>query len=158
MGLAIMSSNHSIFAKSKNRLSLITDVGKKYSGLNNSKSPELCQRVIAFFDCLHDMGDPIGAIQYAKTKLNANGIIMLVEPTADDLPENNFNLIGQMYYSFSTIACIPASKSQEVGLALGAQAGPKKLFSILNQAGFRDTKVTYKTASNMVIQGRLLNN
>ena len=104
------------------------------------------------------MGDPIGAIQYAKTKLNANGIIMLVEPTADNLPENNFNLIGQMYYSFSTIACIPASKSQEVGLALGAQAGPKKLFSILNQAGFKDTKVTYKTASNMVIQGRLLNN
>ena len=62
---------------------------------------------------------------------------MLVEPTADDLPENNFNLIGQMYYSFSTIACIPASKSQEVGLALGAQAGPQKLFSILNEAGFK---------------------
>ena len=126
--------------------------------VNNAKNYEGKYDIIAFFDCLHDMGDPIGAIQYAKTKLNANGIIMLVEPTADDLPENNFNLIGQMYYSFSTIACIPASKSQEVGLALGAQAGPKKLFSILNEAGFKDTKETYKTASNMVIQGRLLHN
>ena len=80
---------------------------------------------------------------------------MLVEPTAHDLPENNFNLIGQMYYSFSTISCIPASKSQEVGLALGAQAGPQKLFSLLKEAGFKDSKVTYKTASNMVIQGKL---
>ena len=101
------------------------------------------------------MGDPLGAIKYAKTKLNPNGIIMLVEPTANDFPENNFNIIGQLYYSFSTIACIPASKSQEVGLALGAQAGPQKLFSILNEAGLNDTKVTYKTASNMVIQGKL---
>ena len=110
--------------------------------------------IIAFFDCLHDMGDPIGAIQYAKTKLNANGIIMLVEPTADDLPENNFNLIGQMYYSFSTIACIPASKSQEVGLALGAQAGPKKLLHILESAGFKNAKVVYKNATNMVIEAQ----
>ena len=123
--------------------------------INDAKNYNGHYDIIAFFDCLHDMGDPLGAVQYAKTKLNPNGIIMLVEPTADDLPENNFNLIGQMYYSFSTIACIPASKSQEVGLALGAQAGPQKLFSILNEAGFRDTKVTYKTASNMVIQGKL---
>jgi len=123
--------------------------------INNAKNYDGHYDIIAFFDCLHDMGDPLGAIQYAKTKLNPNGMIMLVEPTADDLPENNFNLIGQMYYSFSTIACIPASKSQEVGMALGAQAGPQKLFSILNEAGFKDTKVTYKTASNMVIQGKL---
>ncbi len=123
--------------------------------INNAKNYDGHYDIIAFFDCLHDMGDPLGAIQYAKTKLNPNGMILLVEPTADDLPENNFNLIGQMYYSFSTIACIPASKSQEVGMALGAQAGPQKLFSILNDAGFKDTKVTYKTASNMVIQGKL---
>jgi len=122
--------------------------------INSAKNFEGNFDIIAFFDCLHDMGDPLGAIKYAKTKLNRNGIIMLVEPTVDDLPKNNFNLIGQMYYSFSTIACIPASKSQEVGMALGAQAGPKKLFSILNEAGFEDTKVTYKTASNMVIQAK----
>ena len=123
--------------------------------VNNAKNYDGKYDIIAFFDCLHDMGDPLGAIKYAKKKLNPTGLIMLVEPTADDLPENNFNLIGQMYYSFSTIACIPASKSQEVGLALGAQAGPEKLFNILNEAGFKDTKVTYKTASNMVIQGKL---
>ena len=123
--------------------------------VNNAKNYDGKFDIIAFFDCLHDMGDPLGAIKYARTKLNPNGIIMLVEPTANDLPENNFNLIGQLYYSFSTIACIPASKSQEVGMALGAQAGPQKLFSILNEAGFKDTKVTYKTASNMVIQGKL---
>ena len=123
--------------------------------VNNAKNYDGKYDIIAFFDCLHDMGDPLGAVEYAKTKLNLNGLIMLVEPTADDLPENNFNLIGQMYYSFSTIACIPASKSQEVGLALGAQAGPQKLISILNEAGFKNAKVTYKTASNMVIQGKL---
>ena len=88
-------------------------------------------------------------------KLNKNGIIMLVEPTSDDLPENNFNIMGQLYYSFSTIACIPASKSQEIGMGLGAQAGPKKLFEILNNGGFQDVKVTYKTASNMVIQAKV---
>ena len=66
---------------------------------------------------------------------------MLVEPTADDLPENNFNIMGQLYYSFSTIACIPASKSQEIGMGLGAQAGPKKLFEILNNGGFQNVKV-----------------
>ena len=67
----------------------------------------------------------------------------------------NFNLIGQMYYSFSTIACIPASKSQDVGMALGAQAGLGKLTSILNQGGFSKVEMTYKTASNMVIEARI---
>ena len=110
--------------------------------------------IIAFFDCLHDMGDPINALKYAKSKLNKNGLVFIVEPTASDNVIENFNLIGQMYYSFSTIACIPASKSQEVGLALGAQAGPKKITKILNQSGFSNVKVTYKTASNMVIQAK----
>ena len=111
--------------------------------------------IISFFDCLHDMGDPINAVKYAKSKLKANGVLMLVEPFADDEVSNNFNLVGQMYYSFSTIACIPASKSQKTGLALGAQAGPKKLKNILNKGGFSDVKVTYKTASNMVLQARI---
>ena len=101
------------------------------------------------------MGDPVAAVRYAKTKLKQRGALMIIEPYANDEVSENFNIIGQMYYSFSTIAGIPASKSQEVGMALGAQAGPQKLFSILNEAGFKDTKVTYKTASNMVIQGKL---
>ena len=139
------------------------DEAKKYNGnlenlefkVGSAKNFNGNFDIISFFDCLHDMGDPVGAIKYAKTKLNKNGIIMLVEPTADDLPENNFNIMGQLYYSFSTIACIPASKSQEIGMGLGAQAGPKKLFEILNDGGFTDVKVTYKTASNMVIQAKV---
>ena len=111
--------------------------------------------IISFFDCLHDMGDPVSAIKYAKSKLNTNGTLMLVEPYADDEVSNNFNLVGQMYYSFSTIACVPASKSQKVGLALGAQAGAKKLSKILKEGGFNHIKVTYKTATNMVIQAKV---
>ena len=111
--------------------------------------------IISFFDCLHDMGDPVSAIEYAKSKLNTNGTLMLVEPYADDEVSNNFNLVGQMYYSFSTIACVPASKSQKVGLALGAQAGAKKLSKILKEGGFNHITVTYKTATNMVIQAKV---
>ena len=110
--------------------------------------------IIGFFDCLHDMGDPVNALKYAKSKLKKNGLIFIVEPTASDNVVENFNLIGQMYYSFSTIACIPASKSQEVGLALGAQAGPKKISEILRISGFKNIKITFKTASNMVIQAK----
>ena len=111
--------------------------------------------IISFFDCLHDMGDPLAAVSYAKTKLKAGGILMIIEPFANDEVSQNFNLIGQMYYSFSTIACIPASKSQDVGMALGAQAGLGKLKSILNQGGFSKVEMTYKTASNMVIEARI---
>ncbi len=110
--------------------------------------------IISFFDCLHDMGDPVGAIKYVSTKLNPNGVLMIVEPYADDKVENNFNIIGQMYYSFSTIACIPASKSQKVGMALGAQAGQKKLTEILNKGGFSKVRLSYKTTSNMVLEAR----
>ena len=80
---------------------------------------------------------------------------MIIEPFANDEVSQNFNLIGQMYYSFSTIACIPASKSQGVGMAIGAQAGLGKLTSILNQGGFSKVEMTYKTASNMVIEARI---
>ena len=111
--------------------------------------------IISFFDCLHDMGDPVAAVSYAKTKLKAGGALMIIEPYADDEVSKNFNIIGQMYYSFSTIACVPASKSQEGGLALGAQAGLKKLTNVLNNGGFSQVEMTYKTASNMVIEARV---
>ena len=108
--------------------------------------------VIGFFDCLHDLGDPVGAAKYANKKLRGGGTIMLIEPSASDNPEDNFNTIGQMYYCFSTMACIPASKSQEIGLALGAQAGPAKLFEILKESGFAEIKIAQQNASNMVIE------
>jgi ubiquinone/menaquinone biosynthesis C-methylase UbiE len=110
--------------------------------------------VLAFFDCLHDMGDPLGAAHYACEHMREGGVIMLIEPSAKDNPVDNMNTIGQMYYSFSTMGCVPTSKSQEVGLALGAQAGPARLCSILQEAGFRDATVAHKTATNMVIAAR----
>lgn len=107
--------------------------------------------IITFFDCLHDMGDPLGASKYAFNHLNNSGTLILIEPFASDLPEDNFNTVGQMYYSFSTMGCIPTSKSQKKGLALGAQAGPKKLFKILEDAGFSKCKIIKKNSTNMVI-------
>ena len=104
--------------------------------------------------CIRDRGDPVGAAKYAYDQLEDDGSVILIEPTANDEPEDNFNLFGQMYYSFSTIGCIPTSKSQEVGLALGAQAGPSKLIGVLNEAGFKNCKVVKKNASNMVIEAR----
>jgi len=110
--------------------------------------------ILAFFDCLHDMGDPLGAAQYAADHLNENGLVILIEPSASDERVENMNTIGQMYYSFSTMGCVPTSKSQEVGLALGAQAGPKKLIEIMQKAGFSQNEIVFKNASNMVIACR----
>ena len=135
-------------AKSAGKLDKI-----KY-GVADAKSYEGKFDYIAFFDCLHDMGDPVGAAKYAYEHLNDDGSVILIEPTANDKPEENFNIFGQMYYSFSTMACIPTSKSQEVGLALGAQAGPAKLIEVLEQAGFRDCKIVKKNATNMVLEAR----
>ncbi len=110
--------------------------------------------VITFFDCLHDMGDPLGASEYAYKHLNEDGTLILIEPSASDFPEDNFNTIGQMYYAFSTMGCVPTSKSQKLGLALGAQAGPKKLFDILKKAGFTNCEIVKKNATNMVIKAK----
>ena len=111
--------------------------------------------IITFFDCLHDMGDPLGAARYAKSHLSPDGWAILIEPNADDNESNNMNTIGQMYYSFSTMGCVPTSKSQKLGQALGAQAGPKKLIEIMEQAGFNDCAVVFRNATNMVIACRV---
>jgi hypothetical protein len=100
------------------------------------------------------MGDPVGAAKYAYDRLNRGGAVILIEPTANDKPEENFNIFGQMYYSFSTMGCIPVSKSQEIGLALGAQAGPARLIEVLEKAGFKDCKIVKKNATNMVLEAR----
>lgn len=110
--------------------------------------------VLAFFDCLHDMGDPLGAARYAFEHTREGGIVLLIEPTARDAPADNLNTIGQMYYCFSTMGCVPTSKSQEVAMALGAQAGPARLCSLLEEAGFHSAVVAHKTATNMVIAAR----
>ena len=107
--------------------------------------------VIAFFDCLHDMGDPVGAAEHACQRLKDDGMLVIIEPFAHDKLEENFNVIGQMFYSASTMGCVPASLAQEVGLALGAQAGPGRLTMVLQQAGFNNVETVATTATNMVL-------
>ena len=107
--------------------------------------------VIAFFDCLHDMGDPVGAAEHACKRLKDDGMLVIIEPFANDKLEENFNVIGQMFYCASTMGCVPASLAQEVGLALGAQADPGPLTMVLQQAGFRNVETVATTATNMVL-------
>ncbi|MEZ6244152.1 MAG: class I SAM-dependent methyltransferase [Phycisphaerales bacterium] len=111
--------------------------------------------LIAFFDCLHDMGDPVGAAAHARKAIKPDGTLMLVEPFAGDDLADNLNPVGRMYYAFSTMICTPASLSQEVGLALGAQAGPKRLMGVLNEGGFSKTRVATSTPFNLIIEGRV---
>lgn len=108
--------------------------------------------LICFMDCLHDMGDPVGAAQQAKQSLKANGSVLLVEPAAADTVNDNINPVSRLYYAASTAVCTPCSLSQEVGLALGAQAGEKRLSDVLTQAGFNNVRRAAETPFNMVLE------
>jgi len=110
--------------------------------------------LVTFFDCLHDMGDPVGAARHVRKSLAPDGSWMLVEPFANDHAEDNLNLIGRVFYSVSTLVCTPASLSQEVGLALGAQAGEARLGDVLRQAVFPRVRRATETAFNLVIEAR----
>jgi SAM-dependent methyltransferase len=109
---------------------------------------------VAFFDCLHDMGDPVGAARHVKETLAPNGTWMIVEPFANDKLEDNLNPIGRVFYSASTMLCTPASLSQEVGLGLGAQAGEARLKNVLNSAGFSRVRRVAETPFNIVLEAR----
>ncbi|MGF1607713.1 MAG: class I SAM-dependent methyltransferase [Rhodothalassiaceae bacterium] len=110
--------------------------------------------LICVFDALHDMGDPVGAAAHMREALKPDGRLMLVEPLAGDTLKENLHLLGALFYSFSTIVCTPASKAQEVGLALGAQAGQKRLTEVLTQAGFSSVRRATETPTNMVLEAR----
>lgn len=110
--------------------------------------------LVAFFDCLHDMGDPVGAASHTLKSLKDDGIMMLVEPFANDDLVDNLNPIGRMYYSFSTMICTPASISQEVGLALGAQAGEARLKKVATDGGFTRFRRATETPFNFVLEAR----
>lgn len=111
--------------------------------------------LVTIFDALHDMGDPVGACSHIASSLSEDGTFMLVEPAAGDSLEENMHPLGQIYYSFSTMICTPASRAQEVGLALGAQAGEKRLTEVLNQGGFSRVKRATETPTNMVLEAKL---
>ena len=110
--------------------------------------------LVAFFDCLHDMGDPEGAAKHVKESMAQDGTWMIVEPFAHDKLEDNLNPIGRVYYAASTMLCTPASLSQEVGLALGAQAGEGRLSKILKAAGFSRVRRAAETPFNIVLEAR----
>lgn len=110
--------------------------------------------LVAFFDCLHDMGDPVGACAHTLRALKPDGTLMLVEPFAQDSLAENLNPVGRMFYCFSTMVCTPASISQEVGLALGAQAGEKRLREVATEAGFQSFRRATETPFNMILEAK----
>ena len=109
---------------------------------------------VAHFDCLHDMGDPVGAAAHVRESLEPDGTWMLVEPFANDKVEDNLNPVGRVFYSASTLICTPASLSQEVGAALGAQAGEARLREVATRAGFTRFRRATQTPFNLVLEAR----
>jgi SAM-dependent methyltransferase len=110
--------------------------------------------LVTFFDCLHDMGDPIGAARHVLETLAPDGTWMIVEPFAHDRVEQNLNPVGRLYYAASTVICTPASRAQEVGLALGAQAGETRLREVVTEAGFTRFRRATETPFNLILEAR----
>jgi SAM-dependent methyltransferase len=110
--------------------------------------------LVCHFDCLHDMGDPVGAAAHTHRSLAADGTWLLVEPFAGDDVNDNLNPIGRVFYAASTLICTPASLSQEVGAALGAQAGEARLREVATAAGFSTFRRATETPFNLVLEGK----
>jgi SAM-dependent methyltransferase len=110
--------------------------------------------LLTVFDALHDMGDPLGASRHALSKLEQDGSWMIVEPYAGDRVEENLNPVGRAYYAASTLICTPCSLSQEVGLALGAQAGEARLREVVMKAGFTEFRRALQTPFNLIFEAR----
>lgn len=110
--------------------------------------------LVAFFDCLHDMGDPVGAAAHAHETLHSDGTVIIVEPFAHDHLEQNLNPIGRVFYAASTMFCTPASLSQEGALGLGAQAGEARMREVITKAGFKHFRRATETPFNIVYEAR----
>jgi SAM-dependent methyltransferase len=110
--------------------------------------------LVAMFDCLHDMGDPVGASEHVLQTLTPDGTWMIVEPYAGDRLEDNLNPVGRIFYGASTLVCTPASRDQEVGLALGAQAGERRLREVVTTGGFTRFRRATETPFNIVLEAR----
>jgi SAM-dependent methyltransferase len=111
--------------------------------------------LVCFFDCLHDMGDPVGAMKHVRESMAQDGTCMLVEPFANDRLEDNLNPVGRIFYAASTMICTPASLDQEVGLALGAQAGEARLREVAKQAGLSRFRRATETPFNLILEARI---
>ena len=110
--------------------------------------------LVAVFDCLHDMGDPVGAAAHVLETLAPDGTWLIVEPYAGDRLQDNLNPVGRVFYGASTLVCTPASRDQEVGLALGAQAGEQRLRDVVTAGGFTRFRRATETPFNLVLEAR----
>ena len=110
--------------------------------------------LVTCFDCLHDMGDPAGAAAHIRQSLKDDGTWMICEPIAGDRLEQNLNPVGRLYYAASTMICVPTSLSQEVGTALGAQAGEARLREVILKGGFKSVRRATETPFNMILEAR----
>ncbi len=110
--------------------------------------------LVAVFDALHDMGDPVGAAAHVRKALKPDGTWLVVEPFANDRLEDNLNPVGRVFYAASTFICTPASRSQEVGACLGAQAGEARLREVVTKGGFRHFRRATETPFNLVLEAR----
>ena len=131
----------------QDRCTFETAASKSYPGENYD--------LVAFFDCLHDMGDPVGAAAHVRQSLAPDGTWMIVEPFAHDRLENNLNPIGRVFYTASTLICTPASRAQEIGLALGAQAGEARLREVVTKGGFTRFRRATETPFNLVLEAKV---
>ena len=110
--------------------------------------------LVAMFDCLHDMGDPIGATAHVLQSLKPDAAWMIVEPFAHDHLEENLNAVGRVFYSASTFICTPASRAQEVGMCLGAQSGEARMREVVTKGGFKHFRRATETPFNLVYEAR----
>ena len=110
--------------------------------------------LVAFFDCRHDRGDPVGASAHVRSTMAPDGTWMIVEPYAEDATELNHNPVGRVFYSASTLLCVPASMSQEVGAALGAQAGEGRIREVVTSGGFSQFRRATQTPFNLIFEAR----
>ncbi|AHD03674.1 class I SAM-dependent methyltransferase [Leisingera methylohalidivorans] len=116
--------------------------------------PEAGFDLICFFDCLHDMGDPVTAAKRARETLAKDGTVMLVEPYAQDRVEDNLTPVGRLYYAASTTLCCAHALSEDGGWALGAQAGEERLADVFAKAGFSHFRRATETPFNLILEAR----
>ena len=110
--------------------------------------------LVCLFDCLHDMGDPIGAASRVRRSLRPGGVALIVEPNGADRPEDNHHPLGRLFYACSTALCTPSSLAQDGRLGLGNQAGTSRLTEILGQAGFGSVEIATRTPINVIVAAR----
>jgi SAM-dependent methyltransferase len=133
-------------AGATDRATFEVESAKSFTGTNYD--------LVCFFDCLHDMGDPVGALKHVRKTIAPDGTLMIIEPLAGDRLEDNLNPVGRIYYAGSTMVCTPTSLDQEVGLALGAQAGEARLREVAKAAGFPRFCRATETPFNMILEAR----